>query len=208
MGSFTFRDFNYKVYGDINNGTVLTALSPKEEHRDNLFSFLHATLGIMNYTCKSGQIFYEVKSTNTGYSMTIDWISTKLKSLKTQNYIQLLKAGNKPTDISTDWRRAILRYSEFLVTNCRVIKFQFSNIENEFKAKLACEINFDSLYSFPKGEDRFKEDFNFKGQECSMPLELIEDSINENIQVAFKYFGIDHQKLFDVLRPFEGKEFL
>lgn len=208
MGSFTYRDLNYKVYGDINNGTVLTALSPKEEHRDNLFSFLHATLGIMNYTCKSGQIFYEVKSTNNGYSMTIDWISTKLKSLTTQNYIQLLKAGNKPTDVSTDWRRAILRYSEFLVTNCRVIEFQFSNIENEFKAKLACEINFGNLYSFPKGEDKVKEDFNFKGQDYSMPLELIENSINENVQVAFKYFGNDHQKLFDVLRPFEGKEFL
>jgi len=34
------------------------------------------------------------------------------------------------------------------------------------------------------------------------------DLINENVTEALKYFGSDHQKLFDILKPLEGKEFL
>ena len=63
MSVFTYNDVNWKVYSNVNNGTVLNILNAKEEHRSNLFGFLHNTLGIMNYTSKNGQIFYEIKET-------------------------------------------------------------------------------------------------------------------------------------------------
>ena len=54
---YIYKDVNWKVYSNVNNGTVLNILNAKEEHRSILFGFLHNTLGIMNYTNKSGQIF-------------------------------------------------------------------------------------------------------------------------------------------------------
>lgn len=208
MGKFTYKDVNWKVYSNVNNGTVLNILNPKEEHRSNLFGFLHNTLGVMNYTNKSGPIFYEIKEIESGFSMIINWTSTKLKSETTQYFLQLLKAGNKPNNITTDWRIAILSYLENLVADCTVIDYKTETAEKEFKATLYCEIPFEKLYSFPKGEDQIDENFDDSEQEYSVPYELIEDFITENIQGALKYFGNDHQKLFDTLQPFEGKEFL
>ena len=184
MGKFTYKDVNWKVYSNVNNGTVLNILNPKAQHRSNLFGFLHNTLGVMNYTNKSGPIFYEIKEIESGFSMIINWTSTKLKSETTQYFLQLLKAGNKPNNITTDWRIAILSYLENLVADCTVIDYKTETAEKEFKATLYCEIPFEKLYSFPKGEDQIDENFDESEQEYSVPYELIEDFITENIQGA------------------------
>lgn len=208
MGVFTYNDVNWKVYSNVNNGTVLNILNAKDEHRSNLFGFLHNTLGIMNYTNKSGPIFYEIKETEFGYSMTINWTTTKLKSETTKYFLELLKSNNKPSETTTDWRVAILKYLENLNNDCQRIDYSCLLSDKDYKANLFCEITFDKLYSFPKGEDKADENFIPDEQEFTMPYELLADLINENIKEALKYFGNDHQKLFDILRPLEGKEFL
>ena len=208
MNIFTYKDVNWKVYSNVNNGTVLNSLNTKEEYRSNLYGFLHNTLGIMNYTNKSGQIFYEIKETDFGYTMTIDWISTKLKSETTKYYLDLLNNQSKPIDLTTDWRNAIFGYLQKLVNDCRKIDYSIVQEAKEFKASLYCEITFENLYSFPKGEDKPDENFEDEVQHFSVPYELLADLINENISESLKYFGNDHQKLFDILKPIEGKEFL
>lgn len=208
MGVFTYNDVNWKVYSNVNNGTVLNILNAKDEYRSKLFGFLHNTLGIMNYTNKSGPIFYQIKETEGGYSMTINWTSTKLKSETTKYFLELLKSENKPLDTTTSWRVAILKYLENLVTGCQKVDYSCVLDSKEYKATLYCEIAFDNLYSFPKGEDKPDETFTVEEQKFSMPYELLADLINENIKEALKYFGNDHQKLFDTLKPLEGKEFL
>ncbi|TZF83917.1 hypothetical protein FW774_10700 [Pedobacter sp. BS3] len=208
MGVFTYNDVNWKVYSNVNNGTVLNILNAKEEHRSNLFGFLHNTLGIMNYTNKSGQIFYEIKEVDFGYTMTLNWTSTKLKSETTKYYLDLLNNQSKPTDLTTDWRNAIFGYLQRLVNDCRKIDYNFVQEAKEYKANLYCEITYEKLYSFPKGEDKPDENFEVKAQRFSVPHELLADLINENIEEALKYFGNDHQKLFDILKPLESKEFL
>jgi tetratricopeptide (TPR) repeat protein len=199
---------NWKVYSNVNNGTVLNILNAKEEHRSNLFGFLHNTLGIMNYTNKSGQISYEIKETDFGYIMTINWTSTKLKSETTKYYLDLLNNQSKPTDLTTDWRNTIFGYLQRLVNDCRKVDYNFVQETKEYKASLYCEITFEKLYSFPKGEDKPDENFQFEAQRISVPHELLADLINENVEESLKYFGSDHQKLFNVLIPLEGKEFL
>jgi len=208
MGVFTYNNVNWKVYSNVNNGTVLNILNAKEEHRSNLFGFLHNTLGIMNYTNKSGPIFYEIKETEFGYTMTINWTSTKLKSETTKYFLELLKSNNKPIETTTDWRVAILKYLEILNDDCQRIDYSSVLSDKDYKASLYCEITFDKLYSIPKGQDKADENFIPDGQEFNMPYELLADLINENIREALKYFGNDHQKLFDALKPLEGREFL
>lgn len=208
MGVFTYNDVNWKVYSNVNNGTVLNILNAKDEHRSNLFGFLHNTLGIMNYTNKSGPIFYEIKETEFGYTMIINWTSTKLKSETTKYFLELLKSNNKPIETTTDWRVAILKYLENLNKDCQRIDYSCVFSDKDYKASLYCEITFDKLYSFPKGEDKADDNFILDEQEFAMPYELLADLINENIREALKYFGNDHQKLFDTLKPLEGKEFL
>lgn len=63
MNSYSYDDVNYRVFGIINDGTVLNSLNTKEEHRSNLFSFLHNSLGIMNYTSKTGKTKYLIQET-------------------------------------------------------------------------------------------------------------------------------------------------
>lgn len=208
MGVFTYNDVNWKVYSNVNNGTVLNILNAKDEHRSNLFGFLHNTLGIMNYTNKSGPIFYEIKETEFGYTVIINWTSTKLKSETTKYFLELLKSNNKPIETTTDWRVAILKYLENLNKDCQRIDYSCVFSDKDYKASLYCEITFDKLYSFPKGEDKADDNFILDEQEFAMPYELLADLINENIREALKYFGNDHQKLFDTLKPLEGKEFL
>lgn len=207
MNRFTYKDVNWKVYSNVNNGTVLNSLNTKEEYRSNLFGFLHNTLGIMNYTNKSGQIYYEIEETDFGYTMTINWISTKLKSETTKYYLDLLNNESKPSDLTTDWRNAIFDYLQRLVNDCRKVEYNFVQEAKEYKASLYCEITFENLYSYPKGEDKTDENFEVEAQSFSVPHELLADLINENVAEALKYFGNDHQKLFDILKPLEGKEF-
>ena len=132
MNIFTYKDVNWKVYSNVNNGTVLNILNAKEEHRSILFGFLHNTLGIMNYTNKSGQIFYEIKETDFGYIMTINWTSTKLKSETTKYYLDLLNNQSKPTDLTTDWRNAIFGYLQRLVNDCRKVDYNFVQETKEY----------------------------------------------------------------------------
>lgn len=208
MNVFTYNDVNWKVYSNVNNGTVLNTLNAKEEHRSNLYGFLHNTLGIMNYTSKNGEIFYEIKETNFGYTITINWTSTKLKSETTKYYLDLLNNKSKPSEMTTDWRNAIFGYLQRLVNDCQKTIYNWEKEEKEYKATLYCEITFEKLYSYPKGEDKPDENFEIEAQRFSVPHELLDDLINENITEALKYFGNDHQKLFDILKPFEGKEFM
>lgn len=208
MNVFTFNDVNWKVYSNVNNGTVLNTLNAKEEHRSNLYGFLHNTLGIMDYTSKNGEIFYEIKETYFGYTMTINWTSTKLKSETTKYYLDLLNNQSKPSEMTTDWRNAIFGYLQRLVNDCQKTIYNWEKEEKEYKATLYCEITFEKLYSYPKGEDKPDENFEIEAQRFSVPHELLADLINENITEALKYFGNDHQKLFDILKPFEGKEFM
>ena len=208
MNSFTYDDVNYRVFGIINDGTVLNSLNTKEEHRSNLFSFLHNSLGIMNYTSKTGKTKYIIKETENGYTININWISTKLKSETTLNFLKILEENQEIPEVKTDWRNAIKLDLTSLYENCEKVVFDFVKTENkEYTSNLFCEISFENLLSSPVHKDEPDEDFEYKKIRFSVPYELIQDVINENINEAFKYFGNDHDKLFEHLKPYEGKEY-
>lgn len=208
MNSYTYDDVNYRVFGIINDGTVLNSLNTKEEHRSKLFSFLHNSLGIMNYTSKTGKTKYIIQETKKGYTININWISTKLKSETTSNFLKILELNQEIPEVKTGWRNAIKCDLTSLYENCEKVVFDFEKTENrEYASSLFCEINFDSLFSLPKQKDEPDEDFEYKQQSFSVPYELIQSVINENINEALKYFGNDHVKLFDHLKPYEGKEY-
>lgn len=208
MNSYSYDDVNYRVFGIINDGTVLNSLNTKEEHRSNLFSFLHNSLGIMNYTSKTGKTKYLIQETAKGYTIKINWISTKLKAETTLNFLKILELNQEIPEVKTDWRNAIKRYLISLNENCEKVVFDFEITENrEYVSNLICEINFDKLFSLPKEIDEPDDDFEYKQKSFSVPHELIQGVIDENIIEAFKYFGKDHKKLFDHLKPYEGKEY-
>ena len=95
------------------------------------------------------------------------------------------------------------------MNDCRKVDYNFvPKRPKNTKASLYCEITFEKLYSFPKGEDKPDENFQVEAQRFSVPHELLADLINENVEEALKVFGSDHQKLFNVLIPLEGKNFL
>jgi hypothetical protein len=104
----------------------------------------------MNYTNKSGPIFYEIKEIESGFSMIINWTSTKLKSETTQYFLQLLKAGNKPNNITTDWRIAILSYLENLVADCTVIDYKTETAEKSLKQPYIAKYHLKSCIPFRK----------------------------------------------------------
>ena len=209
MGGFEYNDVNWKVFGMINSGSVLNIINVKEEYRSKLFGFLHNTLGVMNFTSKSGKIHYHIKEQDYGYSMEIVWTSTKLKSETTLSFLELLKTGEQPFEVKTEWRNYILAYLKNLTADCFEINYNYDVDDNkQYIATLKCKINFEKLYEFPKGEDIVDDDFDEDGSEFTVPYELIIDSISENIKVALTYFGNDHAKLFDTLKPIEGKEYL
>ncbi len=208
MNKYTYKNVNWKVFGIINDGTVLNKLKVKEDYRSNLYSFLHNSLGIMNYTSKNGQIFYEIVENKKGYSMKIEWTSTKLKSETTLFFLQSLKSNIEIPDVKTNWRNAIKNYLINLDKDCSELSYEFIKTESkEFIAKLNCKIDFKSLYSIPKEEDIPSEDFDYDKKDFSVPYELIESVVIENYDEALKYFGSDHQKLTDTLKPFVGKEY-
>jgi hypothetical protein len=208
MNSYTYQDANWKVFGIINDGTVLKQLNVKEEYKGKLFGFLHDSLGVMNFTCKTGEIFYEIKELESGYSIVIRWTSTKLKSETTSAFLEIIKSNGENFESRTAWRTVIITYLKSLVSVCSKVEYTFRLPESkEYQACLQCEISFQNLFSFPKGEDKPEKDFSYTKRNFSVPTELIEFAISENIREAIKYFGTDHQKLFDILRPFEGKEY-
>lgn len=96
--------------------------------------------------------------------MTINWTSTKLKSETTKCYLDLLNNQSKPTDLTTDWRNAIFGYLQRLVNDCRKVDYNFVQEAKEYRASLYCEITFEKLYSFPKGEDKPDENFEVEVQ--------------------------------------------
>ncbi len=209
MGLFEYNDVNWKVFGMINSGSVLNIINVKDEYRSKLFGFLHNTLGVMNFTSKSGKIHYQIKEQDFGYSMNIVWTSTKLKSETTLSFLEILKLGEEPFKVKTEWRYYILAYLKALVTDCFEIEYSYTiDDKKQYIATLDCKINYDKLYEFPKGNDTIDKGFDEEGTEFTVPYELIIDSISENIQEALKHFGNNHEKLFETLKPIEGKEYL
>lgn len=208
MNNFTYQDANWKVFGIVNDGTVLKRLNVKDEYKQKLFGFLHDSLGVMNFTSKTGEIFYEIKELDTGYSIVIRWTSTKMKSETIAAFLAIIKSNGDNFGSRTAWRSVILTYLKSLVSDCSMVEYSYCLTESkEYRACLKCEISYQNLYSFPTGEDIPEKDFSYREKNYSVPPELLEFVISENIREAIKYFGTDHQKLFDILKPFEGKEY-
>ena len=93
MNKYTFKNYNWKVFGNVNDGTIINKLNAKEEYRTKLFAFLHDTLGIMNFTSKNAVITFEIKEIESGYSMIINLTTTKMKSETTLQFLQDAKHG-------------------------------------------------------------------------------------------------------------------
>ena len=197
-----------KAYQLVNSGKVLTQLNTKREHTQNLFDFLHQTIGVMNYTDKKGDVFFEIQETETGYSILLKWPTTKVKSETTRYYLELLQAGARPEGAMNDWRTAIFHYLEKLVSDCSLVRYNIVQHEKEFTADFFCEISFERLYAYPFEVDAVDKKFKPEGKEYSVPYELIKDFVGENFHEALSCFGKDHLRLFDILKPFEGKEFV
>jgi hypothetical protein len=208
MNSYTFKNYNWKVFGNVNDGSILNKLKAKDEHRGKLFSFLHHTLGVMNFTAKNAIISFEIKETEIGYSIKIDWTSTKMKSETTLHFLRDVQQCIAIPEHTTIWRNQLKFYMESLVPVCTSIDYRFRLEGSEYLATLRCDISFDQLYSYPKGEDKPDADFTKNPVEFSVPYELIKGVIDEKLAVALLYFGDDHTKLFETLKPLEGKEFL
>ncbi len=208
MNSYKYQDVKWKVYGNVNDGTVLKELNVKDEYKLKLSRILGDSLGVMSFTGKNEEIFYEIKELETGYSIVIQWTSTKLKSETTMTFLAIIKSNEDNFESRTAWRSVIITYLKSLVSDCSKVDYTYSLTDSKaYVACLQCEIPFQNLYSFPKGEDIPDKDFSYREKNYSVPPELLEFVISENIREAIKYFGTDHQKLFDILRPFEGKEY-
>jgi hypothetical protein len=209
MNNFMYDDVNWKVFGIVNDGTISNHLKVQKDNRSKLHGFLHYTLGIMNYTSVNGPIHYEIKELEESYSIHIVWGSTKLKSQTTLDYINALKNKEQPDTGNSEWRIAIAHYLKLVFANCYNLRYSIDKgLGKDYVANLYTEIKISDLYTDPNSIDEPNKEFDNEPKEFMVPIELIAEAINENIQEAIKHFGTNHQLLFNILEPLAGKEFL
>lgn len=164
MNSYTYNDVSWRVFGEVNNWTVVHHhLKAQEAHQPALKDFLFQAMCLMNYTCKDGIITYTVAETAEGYSFNMDWTSTKIKSETTAAYIEQLKHQQSPETGKTEWRVAIHQAISELLTVCSQLDFSYSAIENtdHTQATLSAFVKFTNLiipplnwYLYPEAPKR------------------------------------------------------
>lgn len=152
MNKYTYNDVSWRVFGEINKGTVAVKfLNAKEAHRWPLTFFLGDAMGVMNYTCKPGPITYTIAETEEGYDFQMDWETTLVKAQTIQEYTELLKGTERPVPGKTEWRAAIAHRIEALLGYSSQFTVGFTAVEGTALAQMRMEakVKFSSLVSAP-----------------------------------------------------------
>ncbi len=152
MNTYTYNDVSWRVYYEINQGTVaVTYMHAKEAHRNALTNFLWHAVGVMNYTNKPGPITYTITETELGYTFHMDWETTKVKAQAIQDTIELMKVQGRPATGKTQWRHALVFHIEVLLGYCSELEYAHApNEGNDLaRAHLEAKVLFSSLVDAP-----------------------------------------------------------
>lgn len=152
MNTYTYNDVSWRVYGEINQGTVaVTYMKAKEAHRNALTSFLWYAVGIMNWTNKPGPITYTITEVEQGYRFHMDWETTKVKAQAIQDTIDLMKVQDRPATGKTQWRHALVHEVEKVLGYCSELEYAYTpNDGNDLaRAHLEAMVLFTSLVDAP-----------------------------------------------------------
>lgn len=160
MNSYTFNDVNWRVFGEINGGSVVKQLNVKELHQSHVSSFLWNAMSLMNYSVKNQIIYYNITETEFGYTFQMNWTTSKVKAKTINEYIELLKTNEEPETGRSSWKESIcsaiknlLKYSSAFSFNCTddIDKTDFQQV------RLNSEIKFSSLIDTPSKSRFYKE---------------------------------------------------
>jgi|GEM_PF-6171492 len=152
MNTYTYNDVSWRVFGEINGGTVATKfLNAKEAYRGPLTNFLWHAMGIMNYTCKPGPITYTIAEIKEGYSFHMEWETSTVKAQAIHEYSELLKGPGRPVTGKTPWRAAVARHLEKMLAYSSELKAVYTPEEGGSLSNVSLEamVRFTSLVDAP-----------------------------------------------------------
>lgn len=186
---------NGKLYYEVNTGKVADVVKAKQENRVGLDRFLHQALGVMNFTSIEHEVSYELVEQSYGYSIHIYWISTKLKTNTTKEYIQHFELDGKPLSVKTEWRQHIVRYIQGLVSGCQLISYSVHKVCNQRReVSLYCEIAFAALEA-----DQDEEiDYTL----INTPYEPISAELKTRIPEIMKHYGERPAQFLEMALPY------
>lgn len=208
MNSFTFNDQKRNVFRIINDGTVLHELKVKNEFKKELYGILFEAMCIMNYTGLHDIVNYSIEETSKGYTLNLQWFSTPLRAEICNTYYNAIKKKQVVVPPEINWKSEVLKYTQKLVSRGIFFTFYNEKIEkNKYRSHIIAGVSFKQLLRDNDYVLKSDVGLDSTSKRFSVPYELLENIINENLIDAGKYFGKDHEKLISLLLPFSGKEF-
>jgi len=208
MKSYNYKNNFGNLYYSFSDGSALKSMEVKDIHFINMSRFCRNVFGVAQYTRATDHAEYWITEMPEGYSVKIIWISTKLKSETINQYLNYLKAGIPIASSNSEWRNSIQYDLEMLSKISSRVEFSCEYVAQQYQTSFTAEIRFENLVWRETEKTEAIEPFNTEPTEFKVPLELIFKEVYDNYKEAMKFFGTNHKKLFDILRPLEGKEFL
>lgn len=199
MNRYTYNDVSWRVYGEINQGTVAVKfLNAKEAHRSSLTSFLWHAMGVMSYTTYKEKITYTVAETEVGYTFWMEWRTTLVKAQAIHEYAELLKGPERPTTGNTQWRRSVAHHLERLLSYSSELNVSCTPLGKDEGAKVRLEamVKFSSLVDAPH-IPRLYED-GPQRQVCIFDLFEYQDLQRHQLEMDFQVG--DEQQLSVLIR--------
>ena len=208
MNQYLYDDYSWRVFGDVNTSFVFQQLNGKEIHRYKFNRFISYALTIMNFTNRKTLIHYEINEHDFGYSINILWPTTKVKAAGVQDYLANIKQ-NIPVETGiTEWRRVVYEYLQSLYADYQNVEFSYALLADKvYMAHLYAEVTFEKLvWIEPEKMDK-NTGFDPQATGFFVPIELLHEVLSEKHRIAIQHFGIDHEKLINVMTPLSGKDF-
>lgn len=201
MNTYTYNDVNWRVFGEINRGTVAIAyLKAKEAHWAPLTDFLWHAMSVMSYTRKSERITYTVSETDTGYSFRMEWGTTGVKAQVIEEYTALLKGPEKPVTGKTEWRSAVAHSLEALLAYSSTFSIAITpgSTDADATVLLEAQVLFSSLVSAPHVPRLYTD--GPQRQVSIFDLFDYQDLQRRHLRMEF-LVGVDHELAVRVIMP-------
>jgi len=160
MNSYTYNDVSWRVFGEINGGSVVKLLNVKELHQSHVSSFLWNAMNLMNYSAKNQIIYYNITETEFGYTFQMNWTTSKVKANTINDYIKLLKTNEEPETGGTSWKESISSAIRSLLKYSSAFSFTYTDDIDKIdfqQVTLNSEIKFSSLIDTPSKSRFYKE---------------------------------------------------
>ncbi|MEZ5195252.1 MAG: hypothetical protein R2764_02255 [Bacteroidales bacterium] len=208
MNTFNYHDVNWNVFSLVNTSEIAKALNVQEIHRHGINAFISDVLSVMTYSTIKGVIQFNVHEIPSGYSMTLDYQATKLRSETLLQYFRIIKAGQKPETGITPWKINLAENLESLVNKSKELKIlRREPVDKAFPVSLYAQIDFDKLIITDEPIDKPDPHASVNSRPFIVPPELLDEIINENLWEAISLFGKDNERLIHLLEPLSGKVF-